>query len=92
MLLFNTDSENYNTPETLQQKRCIYHKDLWIILAQNPEEKRISERAVIYPTITRILNDLNKETNYAILTTGSLHLVGSMLSILDPELTGKDTQ
>lgn len=66
------------------------HKDVWSNLVENEKRNETSEIATIYPTVSHVLNDLNVDTNYTVLTTGSLHLVGAMLSILDPELTGTD--
>lgn len=74
------DFINFNTPEDVQLKRCLAHKEIWMKIANS--------NAYCYPTVSDVLQDLPKEKNYDILTTGSLHLVGALLSILDPSLSG----
>ncbi|CAD6241180.1 GSCOCG00009202001-RA-CDS [Cotesia congregata] len=81
----SNEQENRLLPVNEQTKRCKIHYDLWV--AQNnssacaesvPARNNYSACAETFP-----------EQRAQVLVTGSLHLVGAALAILDPELTMK---
>lgn len=76
---------NYMTDETMiekQKKKCIKHCELW------------GKNSVFKNNVNEILLDIKKDVSsqmidddkVEILVTGSLHLIGALLTILDPDL------
>lgn len=87
-MLFLTDNINYNITENEQLKRCCVHKNIWLNFNSTTKNRSKETSVTVHRTIYDVLQDLPKENKYNILVTGSLHLVGAMLSLLDPNLNG----
>ncbi|KAF5299332.1 hypothetical protein FQA39_LY02505 [Lamprigera yunnana] len=76
------DHVNYNTMDNQQMAKCYLHSKSWRELEPVTAKTRIK----VLPTVVEALQDCESES-YNILITGSLHLVGIALSLLDPNLT-----
>lgn len=79
------DQENFNMPVAKQMERCRRHVEIW------GENSVLADS--IYEALQLIKHDheLNSRNESIgkpqVLVTGSLHLVGALLSVVDPELT-----
>ncbi|XP_043275007.1 folylpolyglutamate synthase, mitochondrial isoform X1 [Venturia canescens] len=78
------DQINYNTPNEEQIKRCQQHQDFWGV------------SAICVESVTEALHNIRNEVpspegRIQVLVTGSLHLVGAALTILDPNLSMRTT-
>ncbi|XP_044728349.1 folylpolyglutamate synthase, mitochondrial-like isoform X2 [Chrysoperla carnea] len=75
------DQVNYNSPTNLQLKRCEDHKKIWENINKN---KSIVN---VYPSVSHALEMLKlHEKKPNVLVTGSLHLIGAVLKLIDPDL------
>lgn len=77
---YTQDEVNYNILENEQVARCYLHRKYWYELQSDTCNK--AKVKVLY-TVSEILQDCDLD-QCDILITGSLHLVGAALSILDP--------
>lgn len=85
--------ENFNGAlKNTQLDRCILHKDIWLKMTKpNDNEAQLS----VCPTIQHALElihdikDNNFSANVNVLFTGSLHLIGSTLTLLNSETDAK---
>lgn len=82
------DNVNYNITENDQLKRCRAHRDIWLKFDWiiNNDYKETSVK--VHKTVHDVLQEFSKDNKYDVLVTGSLHLVGATLSLLDPNLSG----
>ncbi|XP_014215141.1 folylpolyglutamate synthase, mitochondrial [Copidosoma floridanum] len=82
--LASVDQENYNMPITKQMEKCRFHAEFW------GDDSVLSNS--VFDALMQIRNDDQVHKTSAesykpqLLVTGSLHLVGALLSIVDPEL------
>lgn len=60
--------------------RCIQHKEVWLQLGAN------NDKIEVFSTVYEALEYLNNQDSYDLLVTGSIHLIGSVLSIVHPDL------
>lgn len=84
-LVSTIDQENFNSPVGNQMEKCRRHAEIW------------GENAVLTDNVYEALTLIRKEmktfssscelSKPQVLVTGSLHLVGALLSIIDPHLT-----
>ncbi|XP_058809801.1 folylpolyglutamate synthase, mitochondrial-like isoform X2 [Phymastichus coffea] len=83
------DQENLNVPVTKQKEKCCKHAEIW------GENSVLADS--IYETLQLIKEDhkCNSKNHNTVkpqvLVTGSLHLVGALLSVVDPDLTMSTT-
>ncbi|KAJ8680461.1 hypothetical protein QAD02_016248 [Eretmocerus hayati] len=84
-LTSNVDQENYNAPARMQMEKCHKHAEIWgenSVIASSVHEALVSIRIDNEGTISDQL--ISKPQ---VLVTGSLHLVGAFLSVIDPDLS-----
>lgn len=84
-VVYSVDQENFNMPVANQLEKARKHADIW------------GENSVLAGNVYEALTMIRKESEASpasverckpqVLTTGSLHLVGALLSIIDSELT-----
>ncbi|XP_031779340.1 folylpolyglutamate synthase, mitochondrial isoform X2 [Nasonia vitripennis] len=84
-VVYTVDQENFNMPVANQLEKARKHAEIW------------GENSVLAGNVYEALTIIRKESEASpasverckpqVLTTGSLHLVGALLSIIDPELT-----
>lgn len=83
-----SDQANFMVTTSQQMERCVTNKNMWLALEkQNP---RIGAAKIVMtcPTVTDTLKYIESQSSeHDILVTGSLHLIGAVLSILDPDLS-----
>lgn len=83
-LIQSADQENFNTPVNKQIEKCRCNAEVW------GENAVLSNSVYDALLLIRKGNDLdfsNEENKKPqVLVTGSLHLVGALLSIVDPDL------
>ena len=81
----NVDQENVKLPVAKQMEKCLKNSEIWgenAVLANS-----------VFEALTLIKEDgdielvQNEERKPQVLVTGSLHLVGALLSIIDPEFS-----
>lgn len=79
-------NDNYSV---LEQKdlmsRCYKHSQIWCELSSTSAKVKALE--CVSDALIDIKHHNNENDNLAILITGSLHLVGAALSIIDPSLS-----
>lgn len=84
-LVINVDQENFNMPVGKQLEKCQMHSEVW------GENSVLA--ASVYEALTLIRKDdgancaNGRDCKPQVLVTGSLHLVGALLSVVDPELS-----
>lgn len=88
----SSDIINYNITLDEQSKKSENHLRIWKNLIDLNNGNSHPERFQALPTVAAALSFVNdfaskEEAKCHVLITGSLHLVGSSLSILDPELS-----
>ncbi|XP_015121626.1 folylpolyglutamate synthase, mitochondrial [Diachasma alloeum] len=76
-----TDQENFTTTSEEQQKKCQLHCNIW-------GKGGVTGKSLL-EVFERIREEFSEEERAQVLVTGSLHLVGAALNVLDPELTMK---
>lgn len=84
-LINKVDQQNFFTPTEEQKNRCYWHCKVW------------GQGSVVANSISQVLDHISKENNFKLnctienkpqlLITGSLHLVGAALTLLDPDLS-----
>ncbi|XP_045468104.1 folylpolyglutamate synthase, mitochondrial-like isoform X1 [Harmonia axyridis] len=72
------DTSNVNAGEQLSL--CNTYKEKW--LSSAPED----EQVCVFPCVKEAMDFLHHKGQYNVLVTGSLHLVGAILSLLNPDL------
>lgn len=79
-------NDNYSI---LEQKdlmsRCSEHSQVWCELSSS--SAKVNALECVSDALINIKHRYSKISNLAVLITGSLHLVGAALSILDPSLS-----
>ena len=81
------DQENYSVRTNEQKNRCRRHLDIWGdggVIVDN-----VSEAFNYIEMITNPREDFRSGAKAEVLITGSLHLVGAALCVLDPNLSMK---
>lgn len=67
--------------------RCHNHYQIWQDL-ERTNTYRNAKLVKVYPSVSEVLSNFSDILNYDVLVTGSLHLVGATLNIIDPQLKG----
>ncbi|KAL7287990.1 hypothetical protein TKK_0018044 [Trichogramma kaykai] len=96
-LVHNADQENHNFPLAKQLERCRKNSEVWgenSVVKESVYEalnyiKTESEAAGLIPDDDNDNDD--DECKPQVLVTGSLHLVGALLTVVDPEFTMTST-
>lgn len=65
--------------------RCYVHRNLWIELEYTNNTYPKTESIRVLPSVLKAIQECNN-AKCNLLITGSLHLVGAALSIIDPKL------
>ncbi|XP_028159838.1 folylpolyglutamate synthase, mitochondrial-like isoform X1 [Ostrinia furnacalis] len=82
----NEHNDNYSKVEQADFiSRCERNAEAWKQLNENAGHSNISVLECVHDALVSIKNN-NKNCNVSVLVTGSLHLVGATLCILDPNL------
>ncbi|XP_022900038.2 folylpolyglutamate synthase, mitochondrial [Onthophagus taurus] len=76
---------NYVSPSSYYADKCQQNKEAWLKLLENNNKKIIESNVLIMPNVLNALNYISL-FEYDCLVTGSLHLMGAALEVLDPEL------
>ncbi|KAJ3645721.1 hypothetical protein Zmor_023358 [Zophobas morio] len=79
--LSNSDNTYFKSIDELLQK-CSFHKQLWLKI----EGRKEAEICETFPTVEQGITFLSNREEYDLLVTGSVQLIGSLLSIIDPHL------
>lgn len=69
------ENDNY------QLNRCTRHQQLWMDVEECAKKK--AEVVTVFPTVLNALKSLQQNCKYDVLVTGSLHLIGAILSLTD---------
>nr|CAH7732318.1 unnamed protein product [Callosobruchus chinensis] len=77
-----SDQQNISTPSSEQLEGCFTKKTQWFKM--NPSTKNLQ----IFPSFLRASDYLTSQDQWDVLVTGSIHLVGAAMTILDPTLKG----
>ncbi|RZC33193.1 hypothetical protein BDFB_008038 [Asbolus verrucosus] len=85
VLFVTNNAGKCNTSDELLEK-CQQHKQLWLKLELQDDNKWKTDICEIFPTVSEAIQFLTNQDKYDLLVTGSIHLIGSVLSILDPDL------
>ncbi|XP_056640730.1 folylpolyglutamate synthase, mitochondrial isoform X1 [Diorhabda sublineata] len=80
------DTADFLCPADKQLVQCEANKKLWLEMEGNRSKK--VEIALVLPSFEKTVEFLNRTGEYDSLVTGSIHLIGAALSILDPNLGG----
>lgn len=71
-----------------QTERCVSNKNTWLTLEKQNPHIQAAKTVMLMPTVVDALKFIESQTGkHDILITGSLHLIGSILSVLDPDLS-----
>jgi folylpolyglutamate synthase len=85
----STKSDNtisiFKSLDELMEK-CEQHKQLWSKLESSDDDSTKTEICKVFPTAVSAIEFLTNQDNFDLLVTGSIHLIGSVLSVLDPHL------
>ncbi|XP_063974193.1 folylpolyglutamate synthase, mitochondrial isoform X2 [Diachasmimorpha longicaudata] len=73
------DQDNFTISNEEQLMKCQYHCNIW-------GKGGVTGNSLL-TVLKRIREEFSKENRVQVLVTGSLHLVGAALDVLDPELT-----
>ena len=84
------DQANFTTTIKQQLDRCEKNQEAWREIQKENPSKTESEM-MFFSCVTDSLNYVQKrcmdeDVDYHVFVTGSLHLVGSLMSLLDPDL------
>lgn len=79
------DMRNFNILENQQLQRCHDHYEIWKEL-ETTNTYNSAGCVKVFPSVSCALDYLSPDAKYDVLVTGSLHLVGAALSVIDPEL------
>lgn len=80
------DLADYIIPEDKQLQKCEKYKLLW----ENLEDfnKRDAHKVLVCSSFSKAVFSLSDGDESDVLVTGSIHLVGAALSVIDPTLNG----
>ncbi|XP_055630515.1 folylpolyglutamate synthase, mitochondrial isoform X2 [Toxorhynchites rutilus septentrionalis] len=83
----NVDSINLNFPNDEQMKRCVENHQLWgdIMRQQNTPGSKAHVHTALESVFEQIDNNYSEQQECDILVTGSLHLIGAVLTALKME-------
>ncbi|KAK9880269.1 hypothetical protein WA026_010142 [Henosepilachna vigintioctopunctata] len=76
----SADNINLVLPVGDQLSNCYTYKDKWSNMSSNEGDVQV------FPSVQDAVNYMNNEEKYNVLATGSLHLVGAVLTLLNPNL------
>lgn len=81
------DQKNFNIMEDQKIARCYHHSKIWheLELEKNVTNQENMQRAKVFLSVVDVLQECSVE-EHDILITGSLHLIGAVLSLIDPNL------
>lgn len=82
---FFLDINDVNFTKDQQIQRCEDLKNIWLKLQTG--FKKQSE-VIVCPTFSKAMERLDDNKKYNVLVTGSIHLVGAAMIIIDPTLGG----
>ncbi|VEN40046.1 unnamed protein product [Callosobruchus maculatus] len=77
-----SDQQNNVCPKDVQLEGCATKRDQW--LKMNPSSKNVQ----VFPSFLRASDYLTSQDQWDVLVTGSIHLVGAAMTILDQTLKG----
>ncbi|KAJ8914965.1 hypothetical protein NQ315_002489 [Exocentrus adspersus] len=80
------DTADFITSPNNQLHRCNKYKTKWLQLEENIETN--INNVLVFPCFLEAVKFLDNGNEYDVLVTGSIHLIGAALSILDPTLCG----
>ena len=83
-IVTTVDQENFNFPISKQMEKCQKHVEVW---GENSVLGSSVYEALLQIKMENETNSTNENSKPLVLVTGSLHLVGAVLTIIDPELT-----
>ncbi|CAG9773035.1 unnamed protein product [Ceutorhynchus assimilis] len=76
------DSDDQIQPVKLQLERCYKNKEIWMSLDTKSTVK-------VFPSFVKAAKSLEDDNRlHNVLVTGSIHLIGAAMSVLDPTLGG----
>lgn len=82
-----TDQANFMVTPSQQTERCVSNKNIWLTLEKDASV-HAAKTVMTCPTVVDVLKVMESQAGKQdILVTGSLHLIGSVLSVLDPNLS-----
>ncbi|XP_018566233.1 folylpolyglutamate synthase, mitochondrial-like [Anoplophora glabripennis] len=79
----NTDL--ISTPDK-QLQRCNQFKEKWLKMEESVENK--ADSILVFPCFSEAIKCLDKGIEYDVLVTGSIHLIGAAMAVIDPTLNG----
>uniref|UniRef100_A0A1Y1N2Q1 Folylpolyglutamate synthase n=2 Tax=Photinus pyralis TaxID=7054 RepID=A0A1Y1N2Q1_PHOPY len=81
------DEKNFNIMEDQQTARCHHHSVIWHELDQETDNGNITKKQTVkvFSSVTDVLKECAVE-EHDVLVTGSLHLIGAVLSVINPNL------
>lgn len=82
---FFLDINDLKFTKDLRIQRCEEFKKIWLQLQTDFEKK---SEVLVCPTFTKAVEKLDNDKKYNVLVTGSIHLVGAAMIIIDPTLGG----
>lgn len=80
------DTNDLKFTKDQQLECCEEYRDLW--LEQQKNSNRKQAEILVRPSFSKALKYLEDGKEYNALVTGSIHLVGAAMSIIDPTLGG----
>ncbi|KAJ8941136.1 hypothetical protein NQ318_004255 [Aromia moschata] len=80
------DNTDYVLSMNHQIQRCQGYKKKWLEIVGDSQEK--SNVVKVIPFFSSAVNFLESEGECDVLVTGSIHLIGAAMSVLDPTLNG----
>ncbi|CAG9861189.1 unnamed protein product [Phyllotreta striolata] len=80
------DTANFKFPEEKQLLKCHEYKTKW--LEMYGSDSSSSPCVHVFPSFSQAANFFKQSGDCDVLVTGSIHLIGAALSILDPTLNG----
>lgn len=84
----SSDQANFMVTSSQQAERCVTNKNIWLTFEKQNPCIDAAKTVMTVPTVVDALKYIESQSGkHNILATGSLHLVGSVLSILDPDLS-----
>ncbi|XP_072385699.1 folylpolyglutamate synthase, mitochondrial-like isoform X1 [Diabrotica undecimpunctata] len=80
------DTADFVCPAEKQLLQCETNKEQWLNMEETSNKK--VEKAAVFPSFAQAVEFLNASGTYDCLVTGSIHLIGAAMSVLDPTLSG----
>ncbi|KAJ8985656.1 hypothetical protein NQ317_015152, partial [Molorchus minor] len=84
----SADTVDHILPTDQQLRRCEAYSKKWSQMQSNGKTETIK----LFPSFSRAVNFIQNQGMCDILVTGSIHLIGAALSVLNPTLNGKSTK